>query len=77
MNSGLSSKKTSSCKWPIHLFHIYHNALVQMPKFCIIIVFDFSWDDCNSQEKLDNNGYAKFGGVNKVHYGLCKNGEYS
>ena len=48
-----------------------------MPKFCIIIVFDLSWDDCNSQEKLEKNGYAKFLGVNKVHYGLCKNGEYS
>ena len=41
-----------------------------MPKFCIIIVFDLSWDDCNSQEKLEKNGYAKFLGVNKVHYSL-------
>ena len=31
-----------------------------MPKFCIIIVFDLSWDDYNSQEKLEKNGYAKF-----------------
>ena len=48
-----------------------------MQTFCIIIVFDLSWDDCNSQEKLEKNGYAKFLEVNKVHYGLCKNGEYS
>ena len=53
------------------------NALVQMPKFCIIIVFDLPWVDRNSQEKLEKNGYAKFLGVNKVHYGLCHNGEYS
>ena len=25
--------------------------------------------------ELENNGYAKFWGVNKVHYGLCENGE--
>ena len=27
--------------------------LVYRPKFCITIVFDFSWDDCNTQEKLE------------------------
>ena len=33
----------------------------------ISIVFDFSWDDCNTQEKLArNHGYAKFWWVNKV-----------
>ena len=26
--------------------------------------------------EIENNGYAKFCGVNKVHYGLCENGEY-
>ena len=26
--------------------------------------------------EIENNGYAKFGGVNKVHYGLCENSEY-
>ena len=28
--------------------------------------------------EIENNGYAKFGGrgLNKVHYGLCENGEY-
>ena len=25
---------------------------------------------------MEDNGYAKFWGVNKVHYGLRKNGEY-
>ena len=23
------------------------------PKFCIGVVFDFSWDHCNTQEKLE------------------------
>ena len=27
--------------------------LIYPPKFCITIVFDFSWDDCNTQEKLE------------------------
>ena len=26
---------------------------VYYPKFCITIVFDFSWDDCNTQGKLE------------------------
>ena len=27
--------------------------LVYPPKFCITIVSDFSWDDCNNQEELE------------------------
>ena len=45
-------------------------------KFCITIVFDFSWDDCNIQEKLDTMVMQSFKGVNKVHYGLCENGGF-
>ena len=26
--------------------------------------------------EIENNGYAKFWGVNKVHYGLCENGQF-
>ena len=29
------------------MYHVYP------PKFCITIVFDFSWGDCNTQEKLE------------------------
>ena len=29
-----------------------------------------------SQEKIDNNAYAKFWGANKVYYGQCGNGEW-
>ena len=29
------------------------------------IAFDLSWDDCNTREKLEN----------KMHHGLCENGE--
>ena len=27
--------------------------LVYLPKFCITIVSDFSWGDCNNQEELE------------------------
>ena len=37
------------------------------PKFCITNVFDFSWDDWNTQEGE--------GGLNKVHYGRGENGK--
>ena len=50
-------------------------------------VFNFSCDDCNTQEKFKTmilhffwkGGWVVVGGgggvVNKVHYGLCENGE--
>ena len=39
-----------------------NNALCVPAQFCITIVFDLFWDECNTQEKLKKNGYAKFGG---------------
>ena len=39
------------------------------------LVFDFSWDDFNTQEKLKTMFMQIFGGINKVYYGLCENGE--
>ena len=48
--------------------------LVYLPKFCITFVFNFSV----VRRENEDNGYAKFwggGGGNKVHYGLCENGE--
>ena len=57
--------------------------LVYFPKFCIAIAFDFSWNDWNTQEKLETMFMQFFfwgagggeRGVNKVQYGLCENGE--
>ena len=50
--------------------------LICPPKFCISIVFNFSWDsnNCNTQGEMENKGYAKFWGANKVHYGNCGSG---
>ena len=36
-------------------------------KVCRTIVFDFSWDDCNT-----HNGFANVLDVNKMHCGLYK-----
>ena len=36
--------------------------LVYFPKFCITIIFDFSWDDCNTQEKLETVVMQNFRG---------------
>ena len=36
--------------------------LVCPPKFCISIVINFSWDDCNPQEKLKTKDVQSFGG---------------
>ena len=49
--------------------------LVTPPNICITIALDFSWDDCNTQEKLETMAMQNFGGVNKVHYGLCESSE--
>ena len=53
-----------------HHLHITHNApcLLLSPKICLRIVFNLSWDDCCTQEKIGNNGYAKFWGENRQYY---------
>ena len=58
----------------MHLVYpkILHNHCFQIIQ-CITVV----------PREIENNGYAKFfvvvvggGGVNRVHYGVCENGEY-
>ena len=50
--------------------------LVYPPKFCITIVFDISWDNSDTLEKLETMVMKNFRGANKVHYNLCENGDY-
>ena len=51
----------------IHHFHVGHNApcLPSRPppphNFCLTTVFDFSWDDCNAQKKLETMVMEKLG----------------
>ena len=50
--------------------------LVYPPKFCITIVYDFSWDDCNTQEKLETMVVQNLGAGDKVHYGLYESSKF-
>ena len=60
--------------------------LVWPQKFCLSIVFNFSWDGCNTQEKWKTKFMQFFiyfifwggrgGGRNKVYYGRCANGQF-
>ena len=48
-----------------YAFTIYPKTIVHSaypPKFCLIIVLDFSWDGCNTQEKLELVVMQNFGG---------------
>ena len=46
---------------------------VVTPKFCISVVFSFSWGHFNSKEETENNAYTQnFGVTNKERYnGIC------
>ena len=50
--------------------------LVYPLKFCISVVFDFSWDDCNTKEKLETTVTQNLGGggggVNRMNFGVCE-----
>ena len=53
--------------------------LVNPLEFCITIISNFSTVLESSQEKSKTmvmQSLGGGGGVNKVHYGLCENGEY-
>ena len=45
-------------------------------KICITIISNFSWVVQSSQEKSKTMVMQNCGGANKVHYGLCGNGEF-
>ena len=45
----------------IHLSHSANNTTI-LPQFWITIVFNFSWEDCNTQEKFETMVIQNFGG---------------
>lgn len=51
--------------------------LVHPPKFCITHYFTFLLGITVIPRSIKDNGYAKFWAVNKVHYGLWENGDFS
>ena len=51
--------------------------LVYPLKFCITILFHFSWDDCKTREKLDTIVWQNIIlEVNYMYYSLSKRGKY-
>ena len=52
--------------WTIHHFHISYNALYLPPKFCVSIIFNFSWDGCNTQEKWKTKVVQNLGGGGQI-----------
>ena len=61
----------------IHHFHMDYNDPCLRPKLLRNHCFQFLLSITVVQRENEDNGYAKFGGLNKVHYGLCENGELS
>ena len=45
----------------IHLSHSANNTTI-LPQFWITFVFNFSWEDCNTQEKFETMVIQNFGG---------------
>ena len=50
--------------------------LVYLPKILHNDCFQFLLGITVVPRGIQDNGYAKFWGVNKVHYGLCENVEF-
>ena len=88
-SSGLGRVGALACSWDYRkgLFSIFTlitmHLVYPLPpppkkkKKKFAIVFELSWDDCNTQEKIGNNAYAKFWWINRLHNGLYENGEFS
>ena len=54
----------------IRHFHIPHNVPYLPPKFCMSIVFNFSWNSCNTQEKWKTKVMQNFGGQIRCIMGI-------
>ena len=60
-------------------FSIFANPIINRvypPKFCIMIVFNFSWDMKMTREKSKTMPMQIFGRVKEVSDGICESGEY-
>ena len=75
MHLVLTNKILDSC--PFNYFAICKSPIIRLicpSKYCISIVFNFSWDGCNTQEKCKTKVMKNFG-ASKVHYGRSASGE--
>ena len=77
----MTRKRRSHCRiliyrsWAIHYFHIDHNAPCLPPNILHNHCLRFLLGRLKYPGEIENNGYAKFWGVNKMYYGLFENGE--
>ena len=55
-------------------FHISHHAPYLLSKILHNLCFSFLLGITAVPIEIENNAYAKFGGVNEVHYGKCRSG---
>ena len=62
-------------KYTRHL-HISHNAPYLLPKILHDLCSLFLLGITAIPREIENNGYAKFWGANKVYYGRCANGKW-
>ena len=60
----------------IHYFHTDHNAPCLPPKILHNHCFRFLLGITVVPREIEENGYAHFWGVHKVHYGLCESSEF-
>ena len=58
---------------PIHHFHIDHNAPCLSPKILHNHCSQFLLGITVVPREIQDNGYEKFGGVNRVRDGPCEN----
>ena len=65
------SIRNACFNWPLQKIP-WHTIMLFFchPKFCISIVFSFSWDHFNSQQKLKTILMQNFGVTNKEHSGM-------
>ena len=56
----------------VHHFHMTIMHLVYPPRLCITIVFNFSWNDCNNQEKLETMVRQNSGGKQGALWSMWK-----
>ena len=61
----------------IHHFHMDYNDSCLRPKNLRNHCFQFLLSITVVPREIEDNGYAKFWVLNKIHYGLCENGELS
>ena len=61
----------------IHHFYMDHNNPFSRPKILHDHCFQFLLGITVAPKEIEDNGYAKFGGLRKVHYGQCENGQLS